>query len=92
MLVLLFLPEQQFELKVFKKRGKKRHVVFDFGFLSQVQCTVCPKLLANSGSLRNHMKLHTGEKPHICHHCGKCFSQKGNVRGPGLILELQQAV
>uniref|UniRef100_A0A3P9CJ77 C2H2-type domain-containing protein n=1 Tax=Maylandia zebra TaxID=106582 RepID=A0A3P9CJ77_9CICH len=44
-----------------------------------VQCTVCRKLLANSGSLRNHMKLHTGEKPHICQHCGKCFSQKGNL-------------
>ncbi|KAK2919837.1 zinc finger protein 408 [Channa argus] len=47
--------------------------------LPKVQCTVCDKLLANSGSLRNHMKLHTGEKPHICQHCGKCFSQKGNL-------------
>ncbi|TMS13271.1 Zinc finger protein 408 [Larimichthys crocea] len=44
-----------------------------------VQCTVGPKLLANSGSLRNHMKLHTGEKPHVCQHCGKCFNQKGNL-------------
>ncbi|XP_069580665.1 zinc finger protein 408 [Brachyistius frenatus] len=45
----------------------------------KVQCSVCPKLLANSGSLRNHMKVHTGEKPHVCPHCGKCFSQKGNL-------------
>ncbi|XP_062275078.1 zinc finger protein 408-like [Scomber scombrus] len=45
----------------------------------KLQCTICPKLLANSGSLRNHMKLHTGERPHICQHCGKCFSQKGNL-------------
>ncbi|XP_057698862.1 zinc finger and SCAN domain-containing protein 2-like isoform X1 [Corythoichthys intestinalis] len=45
----------------------------------KLQCSLCPKLLANSGSLRNHMKLHTGEKPHICQHCGKSFGQKGNL-------------
>ncbi|KAL6113574.1 znf408 [Pungitius sinensis] len=44
----------------------------------KVQCTVCMKLLANSGSLKNHMKLHTGEKPYVCQHCGRSFSQKGN--------------
>ncbi|XP_077419330.1 uncharacterized protein LOC144050166 isoform X2 [Vanacampus margaritifer] len=43
------------------------------------KCTLCPKLLANSGSLSNHMKLHTREKPHVCQHCGKSFNQKGNL-------------
>ncbi|XP_077375328.1 uncharacterized protein LOC144017528 isoform X2 [Festucalex cinctus] len=45
----------------------------------KLQCSLCPKLLANSGSLSNHMKLHTSGKPHICQHCGKSFNQKGNL-------------
>ncbi|XP_060924487.1 zinc finger protein 408-like, partial [Limanda limanda] len=45
----------------------------------KVQCSLCPKLLANLSSLRNHMKLHTGERAHVCQHCGKSFSQKGNL-------------
>uniref|UniRef100_A0A4W6CCY9 C2H2-type domain-containing protein n=1 Tax=Lates calcarifer TaxID=8187 RepID=A0A4W6CCY9_LATCA len=58
------------------KRRQKRHAVFDFGFLSKVQCTLCPKLLANFGSLRNHMKIHNGEKPYPCTECNLSFSQK----------------
>ncbi|KAK0155481.1 Zinc finger protein 408 [Merluccius polli] len=45
----------------------------------KLQCSVCSKWLANSGSLRNHMKLHTGEKPHICQHCKQAFRQKGTI-------------
>ncbi|KAJ0001796.1 hypothetical protein NQD34_001592, partial [Periophthalmus magnuspinnatus] len=43
---------------------------------TKVQCSVCRKFLSNSGSLKNHMKIHTGERPHICQHCGKSFSQE----------------
>ncbi|KAM4617248.1 zinc finger protein 408 [Discoglossus pictus] len=45
-----------------------------------LQCTVCDKELANSCSLRNHMRLHTGERPYTCPHCGKDFRHKGNLR------------
>ncbi|KAM6160876.1 zinc finger protein 408 [Erethizon dorsatum] len=44
-------------------------------------CPVCGRLLATPGSLRNHMRLHTGEKPFLCPHCGRAFRQRGNLRG-----------
>ncbi|XP_040184141.1 zinc finger protein 408 [Rana temporaria] len=43
-------------------------------------CTVCNKQLANSCSLRNHMLVHTGEKPYTCPDCGSTFRHKGNLR------------
>lgn len=48
---------------------------------SKVRCPKCNKELANAGSLRNHMRLHTGERPYVCPHCGKTFRQRGNLQG-----------
>lgn len=47
----------------------------------KIKCPECDKELANSGSLRNHMRLHTGERPYPCPHCGKTFRQRGNLLG-----------
>ncbi|KAL7833879.1 hypothetical protein AOLI_G00288390 [Acnodon oligacanthus] len=47
----------------------------------RIKCPKCNKELANSGSLRNHMRLHTGERPYVCPHCGKSFRQCGNLQG-----------
>uniref|UniRef100_A0A8D0GFG5 Zinc finger protein 408 n=1 Tax=Sphenodon punctatus TaxID=8508 RepID=A0A8D0GFG5_SPHPU len=45
------------------------------------QCAICGRHLANPGSLRNHMRLHTGERPYTCPFCPKSFRQQGNLRG-----------
>ncbi|TRY82385.1 hypothetical protein DNTS_002479, partial [Danionella cerebrum] len=47
----------------------------------KAKCPECHKELANSGSLRNHMRLHSGERPYVCQYCNKSFRQHGNMLG-----------
>jgi len=39
-------------------------------------CNQCSKAFAERGSLRRHLKLHTGQNTHVCDQCGKCFPDK----------------
>ncbi|KAM6131428.1 zinc finger protein 408 [Pterocles gutturalis] len=44
------------------------------------QCAICGHHLATPGSLRNHVRLHTGKRPYACPYCGKDFRQQSNLR------------
>ncbi|KAE8606446.1 hypothetical protein XENTR_v10010737 [Xenopus tropicalis] len=49
-------------------------------FKPSLECPVCKKMLANSCSLRNHMRIHSGDKPFSCSDCGAAFRHKSSLR------------
>lgn len=43
------------------------------------KCQECGTVLKNVWSLREHMMIHTGEKPHVCQVCQKSFRNRGKL-------------
>lgn len=63
--------------KTFTQRGNLKTHQARVHAKARDPCPVCGQCFS---CLRNHMKVHTGEKPYTCSECGRAFSQSGNLR------------
>lgn len=45
-----------------------------------ILCPICGKMLTKSSTLKEHMRVHTGERPYKCAICGHAFARSGKLR------------
>ncbi len=73
----MLLPKESDDNQPTKKRKTEEVIISKAA--KKKMCSQCGKLL-NIQSLRNHLMLHTGEKPYKCYICTKAFIQKSNLK------------
>ncbi|CAG9325487.1 unnamed protein product [Blepharisma stoltei] len=59
-----------------KNQGNEKGL-FGNSILNNYQCKSCRKILSSKQNLKEHMYIHTGEKPYVCKEpgCGQTFRQ-----------------
>ena len=67
------------ETRITKHKGEKRGLL-TLGQQFPKICNLCEKELNSYSSLRNHMMIHTGEKPYKCDVCGKVYRRIGRMK------------
>lgn len=45
-----------------------------------LQCTFCGKICPDANRLRDHLRVHTGDKPFMCAECGNQFTRHEHLR------------
>ena len=68
--------------EMLKERHRKRHFLLKHRSNSELElkCKFCGKGFVSNQRLKDHVNIHTGEKPYMCNFCGAAFASQGNWR------------